>query len=117
MRTGFSEALRTPDSTLVFVTPKKSAEIRRDQQECMGCLSACRFSNWAETEEGTTGKVADPRSYCIQKTLQAIAHGGDVNGNLMFAGHNAFRFAGDPFYAGGFIPTVQQLVDRIVTGD
>jgi len=35
---------------------------------------------------------------------------------LMFAGHNAFRFASDPFYAGGFVPTVRQLVDRIVTG-
>jgi hypothetical protein len=35
----------------------------------------------------------------------------------MFAGHNAYRFASDPFYQGGFIPTVKQLVDRIVTGD
>ena len=92
-------------------------EIRRDQQACMGCLSACRFSNWAENEEGTTGKMADPRSYCIQKTLQAIAHDGDVDDNLMFAGHNAYRFAGDPFYRNGFVPSVQQLVDRILTGD
>ena len=66
----------------------------------MGCLSACRFSNWSEGEEGTTGKVADPRSYCIQKTLQAIGHSGDVDNNLMFAGHNAFRFAADPFLSG-----------------
>jgi NAD(P)H-dependent flavin oxidoreductase YrpB (nitropropane dioxygenase family) len=114
---GFVEALRTPDSTLVFVTPSKSAEIRIDQQACMGCLSACRFSNWAENEEGTTGKMADPRSYCIQKTLQAIAHDGDVDHNLMFAGHNAYRFASDPFYRNGFVPSVQQLVDRILTGD
>ncbi len=113
---GFNEAMRTPDGTLVFVTPEKSREIRIDQQACMGCLSACRFSNWAENGEGTTGKLADPRSYCIQKTLQAIAHDGAVDGNLMFAGHNAFRFASDPFYAGGFVPTVRQLVDRIVTG-
>jgi nitronate monooxygenase len=35
----------------------------------------------------------------------------------MFAGHNAYRFATDPFYNDGFIPTVGQLVDRIVTGD
>ena len=83
----------------------------------MGCLSACRFSNWAENEEGTTGKMADPRSYCIQKTLQAIAHDGDVDHNLMFAGHNAYRFASDPFYRNGFVPSVQQLVDRILTGD
>lgn len=114
---GFTEALRTPDSTLILVTPEKSLEIRVDQQSCMGCLSACRFSNWSESDSGTTGKLADPRSFCIQKTLQSIAHDGDVEGNLMFAGHNAFRFATDPFYQNGFIPTVGQLVDRIVIGD
>lgn len=114
---GFVEALRTPDSTMVFVTPEKSAEIRSDQQGCMGCLSACRFSNWAENEEGTTGKPADPRSYCIQKTLQAIAHDGDIERNLMFAGHNAYRFATDPYYSNGFVPSVRELVDRILTGD
>jgi NAD(P)H-dependent flavin oxidoreductase YrpB (nitropropane dioxygenase family) len=45
MQSGYTDALRTPDSTMVFVTPAKSAEIRVDQQACMGCLSACRFSN------------------------------------------------------------------------
>ena len=114
---GYTEAMRTPDSTLVFVTPAKSRSIRIDQQSCMGCLSACRFSNWSENGDGTTGKMADPRSYCIQKTLQAIAHDGDIDNNLMFAGHNAYRFASDPFYEGGFVPTVHQLVDRILTGD
>jgi len=114
---GFAEPMKTPDATLIFVTPEKSAEIRVDQQSCMGCLSACRFSNWAEGESGTTGKPADPRSFCIQKTLQSIAHDGNVDNNLMFAGHNAYRFASDPFYANGFIPSVRQLVDRIVTGD
>ncbi len=114
---GFTEALKTPNSTLILVTPEKSVEIRVDQQSCMGCLSACRFSNWSESEAGTTGKPADPRSFCIQKTLQSIAHDGDVDSNLMFAGHNAYRFATDPFYKNGFIPTVKQLVDRIVTGN
>jgi len=117
VREGYSEAMRTPDSTLIFVTPEKGREIRADQIACMGCLSACLFSNWAQNEQGTTGKKADPRSFCIQKTLQDIAHVGDVDGQLMFAGHNAYRFADDPFYAGGFIPTVRQLVDRIRTGD
>jgi nitronate monooxygenase len=117
MAAGFTEAMRTPDSTLIYVTAEKSAEIRRDQQACMGCLSACRFSNWAEGESGTTGKLADPRSYCIQKTLQSIAHNGSIDTNLMFAGHNAYKFASDPFYSNGFIPTVRQLVDRIQTGD
>jgi NAD(P)H-dependent flavin oxidoreductase YrpB (nitropropane dioxygenase family) len=114
---GFTEAMRTPDSTLIFVTPAREHEILNDQINCMGCLSSCRFSNWAENDEWTTGKKADPRSFCIQKTLQDIAHGGEVEDQLMFAGHNAYRFAQDPFYAGGFIPTVKQLVERIATGD
>ena len=118
---GRTEALRTPDSTLVFVTPEKAAEILADQQACMGCLSNCRFSNWAQHEpDFSTGKKADPRSFCIQKTLQDIGHSKDddaaVEHNLMFAGHNAYRFASDPFYGNGFIPTVRQLVERILTG-
>jgi NAD(P)H-dependent flavin oxidoreductase YrpB (nitropropane dioxygenase family) len=114
---GFTDALRTPDSTLIFVAPEKALEIRTDQIGCMGCLSACQFSNWAQTESGTTGKKADPRSFCIQKTLQAIRHSDDVEYQLMFAGHNAYRFARDPFYANGFIPSVRELVDRLATGD
>jgi nitronate monooxygenase len=116
-RQGFTEALRTPDSTLIFVTPDRAEQIRRDQIECMGCLSACLFSNWSQGETGSTGKKTDPRSFCIQKTLQNISHGGDVESELMFAGHNAYRFASDPFYANGFIPTVRQLIERIITGD
>jgi nitronate monooxygenase len=114
---GFTEALRTPDSTLVFVTLEKAAEIRTDQINCMGCLSACQFSNWAQNEAGTTGKKVDPRSYCIQKTLQAIRHSDDIEFQLMFAGHNGFRFATDPFYANGYVPTVRELVERLQTGD
>jgi len=117
VREGFTETMRTPDSTLIFVTSAKAAEIRADQINCMGCLSACLFSNWAQNEEGTTGKKADPRSFCIQKTLQDISHGGDVDSQLMFAGHNAYRFGQDPFYSNGFIPSVKQLVERIQTGD
>jgi nitronate monooxygenase len=114
---GFTEALRTPDSTLIFVTPEKALELRNDQIACMGCLSACRFSNWAQNEVGSTGKKADPRSFCIQKTLQAIRHSDDVEQQLMFAGHNAYRFASDPFYANGYVPTVRELVERLQTGD
>jgi nitronate monooxygenase len=114
---GFSEAVKTPDKTLIFVTPEKAAEILSDQQSCMGCLSACRFSNWADNEEGNTGKLPDPRSFCIQKTLQDIAHGGSIEDNLMFSGHNGYKFGTDPFYKEGFIPTVRQLVEKIKTGD
>jgi NAD(P)H-dependent flavin oxidoreductase YrpB (nitropropane dioxygenase family) len=114
---GFDTTLKTPDSTMIFITAERAEEIRRDQVNCMGCLSACRFSNWACNDQGTTGKKTDPRSYCIQKTLQSIVHGGDVEHQLMFAGRGAYRFRNDPFYANGFIPTVQQLVERIQTGD
>ncbi len=114
---GFTEAMRTPDSTLIFVTPEKKRKILDAQIGCMGCLSACTFSNWACNEAGSTGRKPDPRSFCIQKTLQNIAHGVDVENNLMFSGHNGWRFAQDPFYANGFIPTVRQLVERIQTGE
>ena len=114
---GFTEALRTPDDTLVFETPEASRQILVDQVACMGCLSQCRFSNWAQhTDDHSNGKKADPRSFCIQKTLQDIGHGGDPDANLMFAGHNAYRFAQDPFYSNGFIPTVKELVGRIMAG-
>ncbi len=120
-RAGYTEALRTPDSTLVFETTAALADIQRDQVNCMGCLSHCRFSNWSQEEpDFSTGKKADPRSFCIQKTLQDIAHDGEnpdsVRHNLMFSGHNGYRFATDPFYSNGFIPTVKQLFERIMTG-
>ena len=113
---GFTEALKTPDNTLVFVSPGERDIIRQDQSDCMGCLSHCGFSSWKDHGDYTTGKLADPRSFCIQKTLQNIVHGGDIEQNLMFGGHSAYRFAQDPFYSNGFVPTVQQLVDRLLTG-
>jgi nitronate monooxygenase len=119
---GFTDALRTPDSTLIFVAPEKAVEIHEDQVNCMGCLSQCRFSNWSqEAPNYDNGKKADPRSFCIQKTLQDIAHANPddeaaLDNNLMFAGHNAYRFGSDPFYSNGFIPTVRELVERLLTG-
>lgn len=114
---GYTAALKTPDNTLVFVTPEEMADIRKDQADCMGCLSHCGFSSWKDSDSNSTGRLADPRSFCIQKTLQDIAHGGSTENNLMFAGHAAYRFRQDPFYSNGFVPTVKQLVDRILTGD
>ena len=114
---GFTDGLRTPDDTIVFVTPDERDDIRKDQADCMGCLSHCGFSSWKDHDDYTTGRLADPRSFCIQKTLQDIAHGGPVDQNLMFAGHAAFNFKTDPFYSNGFTPTVHELVDRILTGD
>ena len=34
--------------------------------------------------------------------------------NLLFAGHNAYLFKDDPFYANGFVPSVQQLLKRLL---
>ncbi len=113
---GFTEALKTPDSTLIFVTPEKAEQIHKDQIDCMGCLSACKFSNWRDQDPYTTGKKTDPRSFCIQKTLQNIILQGNIDDELMFSGHNAYKFASDPFYKNCFIPTVKQLVHRIATG-
>lgn len=114
---GFTDALRTPDDTMVFVGQAERARIQQDQKDCMGCLSHCGFSSWKDHDDYTTGRLADPRSFCIQKTLQDIAHGAPIDENLMFAGHAAYRFKQDPFYSNNFTPTVKQLVDRILTGD
>lgn len=114
---GLTEGLRTPDDTIVFVTRDERGMIQQDQKDCMGCLSHCGFSSWKDHDDYTTGRLADPRSFCIQKTLQDIAHGGDIHNNLMFAGHAAYRFKQDPFYSNNYTPTVKELVDRILTGD
>ena len=118
---GYTEALRTPDSTLVFVTPECFQQIQADQVACMGCLSQCRFSNWDQHEpDFSTGKKADPRSFCIQKVLQNVRRPDQteesIERELMFSGHNGFRFATDPFYSNGFIPSVKELVERVLTG-
>lgn len=115
---GFGEGLKTPDETLVFVDKSKAQQILTDQINCMGCLSQCRFSNWSDKPEMhyTTSKKADPRSFCIQKTLQDVRFNIDIANQLMFSGHSAYKFASDPFYADGFTPTIKQLVDRIITG-
>ncbi len=114
---GYDSLLKTPDDTVIFVSAKKAAEINSDQVDCMGCLSHCKFSNWKDHDDYTTGKKVDPRSFCIQKTLQEVLDGYDIENQLMFSGHNAYKFAEDKFYSNGFIPTVKELVDRILTGD
>lgn len=118
MTAGFRQPMRTPDDTLVFLTPESARQVRRDQADCMGCLSHCRFSNWKDAGDYNTGKPTDPRSFCIQKTLQEVAHGrGEpLENQLAFSGHNAYRFGLDPFYANGFVPSVRELVQRILSG-
>lgn len=111
---GFGQILKTPDDTIIFETEEASEKIHKDQTDCVGCLSRCRFSNW--DQHGDSDQRADPRSFCIQKTLKDIAHGGSIQDNLMFSGANVFRFGQDSFYKNGFIPTVKELIDRIKTG-
>ncbi len=118
VQAGHTESMKTPDETLMFVDKARSNQIVTDQINCMGCLSQCRFSNWSDKEElhYTTNQKADPRSFCIQKTLQDVRFGIDIENQLMFAGHSAYRFATDSYYDNGFVPTIKQLVDRIMIG-
>jgi NAD(P)H-dependent flavin oxidoreductase YrpB (nitropropane dioxygenase family) len=112
---GFGTMLKTPSGTLLFVTKDRSEEITRDMGNCVGCLSACLFSGW--DQRGTLGIKPDPRSFCIQRSLQEMSHGDDPENSLLFSGQIVHRFKTDPFYKNGtFIPTVKQLVDRIKTG-
>ncbi len=115
---GFNYLMRTPDGTVVFVTKEESETIKEDQAGCMGCLSHCMFSGWKDKEPFSTGNTPDPRSFCIQKSLQNIAHGGSVQDNLAFSGHYGYRFGEDEFYQNGkFIPTIKELIERIKQGE
>src|ERR1051326_436920 len=38
---GHTKAMKTPDDTIIFVKPDEEKQIRKDQAECMGCLSQC----------------------------------------------------------------------------
>jgi NAD(P)H-dependent flavin oxidoreductase YrpB (nitropropane dioxygenase family) len=116
-KAGYTTPLRTPDATLIFVTTQRAQMIKNDQAMCMGCLSSCRFGGWRQSQsQQDSVRLPDPRSFCIQKTLQAVAHGGDPKTELVFSGDQAHRFAEDPYYRNDFIPSTQQLVDRIQTG-
>lgn len=119
IKAGNTEALKTPNDTIIFVSEETANEIREDIKNCIGCLSRCQFSSWSQNEPEknyNTGLLPDPRKFCIQKALQ-FAHKGINNTKaLFFSGTNAFRFSSDPFYKDGFIPTIKQLVDRIMIG-
>jgi len=111
---GLSVIQETPDSTVVFMTPEDWKKMKTDRAECVGCLSQCQFSTWSKAT-GTTGKLPDPRSYCIHKTLYDVGHNGSIVDNLLFAGHQVYRFATDPLYRNG-IPSVKELIDMIKQG-
>ena len=112
---GFSDIQETPDGTVVFMTPTEVKQMKEDRANCVGCLSQCQFSTWSRAT-GTTGKLPDPRTYCIHKTLYDVGHGGSVKDNLLFAGHQVYRFATDPLYRNNFVPSVKELIEKIKLG-
>lgn len=116
MNVGYTVIQETPDSTVVFLTPDEWSMMKQDRANCSGCLSQCQFSTWSGTQ-GTTGKICDPRTYCIHKTLFDIAHNGKTDDNLLFAGHQVYRFGQDPMYANGHVPTTHELIEAIKRGE
>lgn len=111
---GYSEIKETPDNTVVFLSPDEWVQMKEDRKNCVGCLSQCQFSSWSQAK-GTSGRLPDPRSYCIHKTLYDVSHNGSIVDNLLFAGHQVYRFATDPLYRNG-VPSVKELIERIKTG-
>ena len=92
---GLTEIKETPDNTVVFMTPEDWKQMKADRAACVGCLSQCQFSTWSKAN-GTTGRLPDPRSYCI---------------------HQVYRFATDPLYRNGCIPSVKELIEKIKKGE
>jgi NAD(P)H-dependent flavin oxidoreductase YrpB (nitropropane dioxygenase family) len=115
MAKGYTVIQETPDTTVVFLSPSEWQTMKEDRAKCLGCLSQCQFSTWSGTK-GTTGKLCDPRTYCIHKTLFDISHNGKTDDNLLFAGHQVYRFGQDPLYANGHVPSTHELVEAIRSG-
>ena len=70
--------------------------MRRGERRCTAFSCTGPNIHSSRSKKWMPGTNADPRSFCIQKTLQDIAHGGPIDQNLMFAGHAAYRFKQDP---------------------
>ena len=117
-KNGRTVILRVPDNQIVFVTPTDNEKIQKARVNCMGCISQCLFSGWSQSgANNSTGKEPDSRYFCIQEKLYRIAHGFAPEHELMFAGANAVRFATDPFFKDGRLPTVKEFIARLLTGD
>ena len=115
IKAGYDVLQETPDATIVFVTAEEAKQMKEDRARCLGCLSQCQFSGWSKAH-GTTGKINDPRTYCIHKTLFDVSHDGEVQDNLLFAGHQVYRFGQDPLYVNGHIPSTHELIEAIKAG-
>ncbi len=111
---GLSDIQKTPDNTIVFISPEDSKKIKKARANCIGCISQCRFSGFSQySESGNTGRLPDPRSFCISESLFNIAHGGDVEEGIMFSGSNGYKFASDELLKDGKLPTVQELINDL----
>lgn len=118
MGAGRTVPLKTADGQIVFVTPKNQKDIQHARANCMGCISHCLFSGFSQTSPDlSTGKLPDPRYFCIQDTLCRAAHGYPAEDELIFVGDNATRFATDPLFKDGSLPTVKEFIARLLTGD
>lgn len=115
---GRTVILKTNDNQVVFVTPKNQEYIQRARADCIGCISQCLFSGFCQSAENlSTGKTPDPRYFCIKDALYRAAHGGAVDDELIFVGDNATRFATDPLFKDGALPTVKEFIAKLLAGD
>ena len=115
IKNGFRRILKTPDETVLFVDEMTEKEINEARAKCVGCLSQCRFSGWSQTDV-RTGKVPDPRSFCIHQKLQTAVHTPEIENGLLFSGKIGARFKDDPMYKDGHIPTVRELIQALLQG-
>lgn len=115
---GRTEAMKTNDNQIVFVTPKNRDDMQTARANCLGCLSHCLFSGFCQTTENlSTGKLPDARYFCIKDSLYRAAHGGDTDEELLFVGDNATRFSTDPLFKDGGLPTVKEFIAKLLAGD
>lgn len=120
LQAGYNIPAKTPDeNVLVLLSEAEKVEMLKERSECVGCLSQCRFSSWNQdaTKNYVTGRLPDPRTYCIQTKLMHAFHGVDLDHQLLFSGKNAFRFATDPLYNNDHIPTIAELIAVIQSGN
>ena len=83
----------------------------------MGCLGQCKFSSWKDSDKYSTGSPIGPQKFLYTKNSTECCSDNEVDNELMFAGHNAWRFGKDPFYSNKFIPTVKQLMKEQLQGN
>ncbi|MDR1495030.1 MAG: nitronate monooxygenase [Rickettsiales bacterium] len=114
----YTEIVKTPDRTILFLRPDELEEMKRDMRSCCGCLSQCQFSCWSQLAEThySTGRIPDFRKICIQKALQNAKNNENARRQLRFAGSEAYRFGIDPMYRNGHIPSIRELVEALVDG-